>query len=180
MKNVSIVVVIIIALCAFGAFIENQQKKAPQKPQKPLEVYMGETLNVTGLDITVTDVKVTKNIHNYKPKNVYLQTFVTIKNTRAAENTIPTTLALIHRNDDQWICMVDGRFHAEEKYNDFILNGFVIGANQEMKGYIPFKCDAYLNEKAGANKSKPADFKLFAYNKQEKDGGYIFLEKRPQ
>lgn len=177
MKFIGIVIAVILILCAFGAFIDSQQKKAPPKQ---IEFYMGETLSMAGLEITVTDVKETKNIHNYKPKNVYLQTFVTVKNTRSVENEIPTTLALIHRNDDKWICRVDGRFHTEERYNDFILNGFVIGANKEMKGYIPFTCDSYLNAKAGANKSKPADFKLFAYNKQEKDGGYIFLEKRHQ
>lgn len=177
MKNVSIVVVIIIALCAFGAFIENQQKKAPPKQ---IEFYIGETLSVAGLEITVTDVKEKKQIGKFKAKNTFLQTFVNVRNTTSASKYLPFSLALINRNDDNWICFIDKRFKNGIEKTEYVAEGFTLMPGESVSAQMIFACDAYLNKKAGANKSKPADFKLFAYNKQEKDGGYIFLEKRPQ
>ena len=173
MRNV--IVIIIAAILALGYFVTKHQEK---QPKKAFEVYMNEPLNVTGLDITVTDVKETKQIHNYKAKNMFVQVFVTIKNTKPTENYVPM-LALVHRQDDKWICTPDRRFALDEKLNDFTDTGFVVKPNEEIKAYVPFACDSYLNEKAGSNKSKPADFKMFVYNKLKKDGGEIFLEKRP-
>ena len=173
MRN--IIVIIIVAIFALGYFVSKHQEK---QPKKAFEVYMNEPLNVTGLDITVTDVKETKKIHKYTAKNMFVQVFLTIKNTKSTENYVPM-LALIHRQDDNWTCLPDRRFALDDKLNDFTDTGFVVKPNAEIKAYVPFTCDNYLNEKAGPRKSKPADFKMMAYNKLKKDGGYIFLEKRP-
>lgn len=162
-------------LLALGAIVSKVQEK---QPKKAFEVYMNEPLTVTGLDITVTDVKETKKIHKYTAKNMFVQVFVTIKNTKSTENYVPM-LALINRQDDNWNCLPDRRFALDDKLNDFTDTGFVVKPNAEIKAYVPFACDSYLNEKAGPRKSKPADFKMMAYNKLKKDGGYIFLEKRP-
>lgn len=169
------IVIIIVAIFALGYFVSKHQEK---QPKKAFEVYMSEPLNVTGLDITVTDVKETKKIHKYTAKNMFVQVFVTIKNTKSTENYVPM-LALVNRQDDKWTCLPDRRFALDEKLNDFTDTGFVVKPNAEIKAYVPFTCDSYLNEKAGPRKSKPADFKMMAYNKLKKDGGYIFLEKRP-
>lgn len=173
MRN--IIVIIIVAIFALGYFVSKHQEK---QPKKAFEVYMNEPLNVTGLDITVTDVKETKKIHKYTAKNMFVQVFLTIKNTKSTENYVPM-LALIYRQDDNWTFLPDRRFALDDKLNDFTDTGFVVKPNAEIKAYVPFACDSYLNEKAGPRKSKPADFKMMAYNKLKKDGGYIFLEKRP-
>lgn len=173
MRNVVVIIVaLFLAIVFFGPKMQNQKTK------KAFEVYMNEPLTVTGLDITVTDVKETKKIHKYTAKNMFVQVFVTIKNTKSTENYVPM-LALIHRQDDNWTCLPDRRFALDDKLNDFTDTGFVVKPNAEIKAYVPFTCDSYLNEKAGPRKSKPADFKMMAYNKLKKDGGYIFLEKRP-
>ena len=169
------IVIIILAIFALGYFVSKHQEK---QPKKAFEVYMNEPLTVTGLDITVTDVKETKKIHKYTAKNMFVQVFVTIKNTKSTGNYVPM-LALIHRHDDNWTCLPDRRFALDDKLNDFTDTGFVVKPNAEIKAYVPFTCDSYLNEKAGPRESKPADFKMMAYNKLKKDGGYIFLEKRP-
>lgn len=174
MKPVAIVIVIIIALCAFGAFIDSQQKKAPPKKT---QFYIGETLSISGLEIKVTDVKEKKQIGKFKAKNTFLQTFVNLKNTASSSKYLPFSIALIHRKDDSWICLPDERFKNGLDKTEYVAGGFTVFPGQELNAQIIFSCDNYLNEKAGANKSKPSDFKLFAYNKQENDGGYIFLEK---
>lgn len=177
MKAIGIVIGVIVGLCIFGSIIEKVQQSQPNKEPKKIEFFMNEPLNVTGLDIKVTDVKETKNIHNFKAKNTFLQVFITVNNNRNSENYIPM-LALINKNDDHWICDIDRRFYTDEKYNDYLLTGFVLKPNQTMQGYVPFSCDSYLNEKAGNRKSKPSDFKMFVYNKLQKEGGYIFLENK--
>ena len=169
------IVIIIVAIFALGYFVQKHQEK---QPKKAFEVYMNEPLKVTGLDITVTNVKEAKQIGKYKAKNMFLQVFVTIKNTKPTENEIPM-LAIVHRQDDKWTCAIDNRFPLDEKINDVVSSGFVVKPNAEIKAYIPFTCDNYLNENAGPRKSKPTDFKIFVYNKLKKYGGYILLDKRP-
>lgn len=176
-RNILVIIITLAMLLVFGAIIEKVQQSQTKKEPKKIEFFMNEPLNVTGLDITVTDVKETKKIHNFKAKNTFIQVFITVNNNRNSENYIPM-LALINKNDDHWICDIDRRFYTDEKYNDYLLTGFVVGPNQTMKGYVPFSCDSYLNEKAGNRKSKPSDFKMFVYNKLQKEGGYIFLKEQ--
>lgn len=177
MKAIGIVISVIVGLYIFGSIIEKVQQSQTKEEPKKIEFFMNEPLNVTGLDITVTNVKETKKIHTYKAKNIFLQVFITVKNNRSNENSIPM-LALINKSDGHWICDIDRRFYTDEKYNDYLLTGFEVAPNQIMKGYVPFSCDSYLNEKAGPRKSKPSDFKMFVYNKLQKEGGYIFLEEK--
>lgn len=175
MRSFVVVIIVLVLLCAFGSFIQKQQEK---QPKKAFEVYMNEPLNVTGLDITVTDVKEAKQIKKFKAKNTFLQVFVTIKNTKPVDNYMPHTIAAIHRDDDHWICLLDNRFKNGIEKTEYVAGGYVLDPNQELKAQMIFDCDAYLNEKAGSRKSKPADFKLIFNNKEKKDGGYIFLDER--
>ncbi len=175
MRSFVVVAIVLVLLCAFGAFVQKQQEK---QPKKAFEVYMNEPLNVTGIDITVTDVKESKQIGKHKAKNTFLQTFVTVKNTKAVDNYLPHTIAVVHRKDDKWVCLLDNRFKNGIEKTEYVAGGFVLDPNQELKAQMIFACDSYLNEKAGPNKSKPSDFQMMIYSKEKKDGGYIFLEQR--
>lgn len=170
------IVIIIVAIFALGYFVSKHQEK---QPKKAFEVYMNEPLAVTGLDITVTDVKEAKQIKNIKAKNTFLQLFVTVKNTKNANVYIPHTLAIVNRQDSKWICDIDNRFKNGLEKTEYVAGGYLLNAKEQLNAQMIFSCDNYLNEKAGARKSKPADFSLFVYSKEKKDGGYIFLEKRP-
>ena len=170
------IVIIIVAIFALGYFVSKHQEK---QPKKAFEVYMNEPLNVTGLDITVTDVKEAKQIKNIKAKNTFLQTFVTVKNKNSKSTYLPHTMALVHRQDSKWICLLDNRFKNGLEKTEYLAGGYVLDPGQEVKAQIIFDCDAYLNDKAGNRKSKPADFMFFINSKEKNDGGYIFLEKRP-
>lgn len=174
-RNICVVLIVFGVLLAFGAFVQHMQKN---QPPKKIEFYMNEPLNVAGIDITVTDVKETKQIKKIKAKNTFLQTFVTVKNTTSARNYLPFTIALIHRQDDNWICLLDERFKNKSDKTEYVAGGFMLEPLQEAKAQIIFNCDAYLNDKAGARKSKPSDFKFFINSKEKKEGGYIFLENK--
>ncbi len=180
MKNLLIVIFLFIFFFfLFGVMTTPETKKEEKQTQKAFEVYMNEPLNVTDIDFIVTDIKEQKKIGKYKAKNIFLQVFVTVKNTKSARNYLPFTLALIHRQDDKWICLLDERFKNTLEKTEYLAGGYVLDLNQEIKASMIFDCEAYLNNKAGSRKSKPSDFKLFIYSKEKKDGGYIFLEENP-
>ena len=179
MKNIIIVIFLFIFFFfLFGVMTTPKTKKEERQPKKAFEVYMNEPLNITDIDFIVTDIKEQKKIGKHKAKNVFLQAFVTVKNTKSIRNYLPFTLALIHRQDDKWICLLDERFKNTLEKTEYLAGGYVLDPNQEIKASMIFNCEAYLNAKAGSRKSKPADFKLFIYSKEKKDGGYIFLEER--
>lgn len=174
MRNVVVIIIaIFLAIVFFGPKMQNQKTK------KAFEVYMNEPLTVTGIDITITDVKEAKQLKKFKAKNTFLQTFVTVKNKNSKSTYLPHTMALVHRQDSKWICLLDNRFKNGLEKTEYLAGGYVLDPGQEVKAQIIFDCDAYLNDKAGNRKSKPADFMFFINSKEKKDGGYIFLEKRP-
>ena len=72
-----------------------------------------------------------------------MQTFVKIKNNLDIDNYVPL-MSLFKSGDSKWICLYDSRFSLEEKYNDFVLPGFVIKPHSELEGFIPFTCDDYI------------------------------------
>lgn len=181
MKNAIIILLCFIGfIFVLGSLIPDDNNKKPieKKEIKKFEVYMNEPLKVAGLEITATDVKEVKKIHDYIAKNIYLKTYIKVKNTLNTENHIPY-IYLVHKDDNEWTCWPDSRFHTEDRYNDFIMNGYVIKPNGELVGFVPFSCDSYLkNVKIKERNSKPSDFKISVYNQLKKDGGYIFLEQR--
>lgn len=156
-------------------------KKAEDKKTSTTreDVYLNEPLEIAGLTITATSVKPTKKIHNYQAQNTYLQTFVKIKNNLSTDNYVPM-MSLFNKRDKNMICFTDIRFATEDKFNDFILAGFVIKPHKELEVYIPFTCDDYIvNSKAKERNSKPSDFRIFVNSKLKNEYGHILLEQNP-
>lgn len=175
------IALLIYGACSGEAYKETQKPQTAQKVAPSVQnMYINQPLTVGPFSIKVTQIKETKSIGKYKPRNMYLQVSVEITNTSTKDANAPHFS--LHNETVKGLapCLIDSRL-AVDDVKGSIINGEWIKAGETKKGYFPFACDDYVRIKNHPERdSKPADFKMLVDDKFNSKGfGYIWLKNAP-
>lgn len=187
--NQTSIATIIVACCiGFIAIVgllnscQKEKNPAPSRPVRPIveDTFLNDPMRIGPFEITVTQVKATKQIGKYKPANTYLQVFVKIKNISDRDANAPHFSLHNTKVKGLMPCIQDSRFMTDNMKGS-LLSAEWIKAGETKTGYIPMMCDDYIHApKVSERNSQPADFRMLVDDKlNSKTSAWIYLKNKP-
>ncbi|MGN0017226.1 MAG: hypothetical protein ACI37O_07820 [Candidatus Avelusimicrobium sp.] len=187
-KQTSSTTIIVFCCVAFFLFLgllnscQKEQPVANSRSSRPVveDGFLNKPMKIGPFEMSVTQVKETKRIGKYKPKNTYLQVFATIKNTSAHDANAPHFSLHNIKVSGLSPCIEDSRFILDNVKGS-LMSAEWIKAGETKTGYIPMTCDDYIRApKAPERNSKPADFRMLVNDKlNSKNSAWIYFKDQP-